>query len=438
MYKQKIADFFEYVVILFFILDTNTVYSTTVDVDFHIPEIAAVLFILCVALRLFSTKIKESTFKQFFSFILIYYAMTLLVFIMSVSEKYVQGYVARFLILFPILILYFYYYAENGKIFSPICKYVNIMTVLAAISVFFWVFASQLHIIKPTGGLLSSWGSTRGMIYPSYFGLYFECQKDKFLWYNGYRNQGIFAEGPMHSLCLVLAIASELFLPKEKASNRFYFSLGKYKKSYSINWKLVCLIAALITTFTTTGQILLILMLVFLFFMNRPKTQFDFVVKLLLRLILTSVGAYAAVSIFLLKSESLSWKIRVDDFTAGFRAWLSSPIWGIGYADIVALIPFRASFRTKSSGFSNSITLVLAEGGIIFLLIYLIPLCRSIQKMLVYKNTGVLMWITILMFEFIFTVCAHQLVILFFFAFLYGLSISVPTESYLLKNNNIK
>lgn len=425
--KQKILWFFEYAVILFVILDTSTVYSSAFDIDFHILEVATALLTVSLALRLSLFGIKKSTVKKYLNRISFYYMVVLFLFVINVRANMIS-YIARFVLILPLLILYFYCLAEKGDTISLVHNYVNIMAVLSAISLFFWIFASQLHLIAPTGSLRSGWGAAQyGYVYPSYFGLYFERQKDTFLWYSGFRNQGIFAEGPMFSLCLVLAIAAELFLPKQKASNglRFYVGNGK---SYCINGKLVCLITALITTFTTTGQILLILMLVFRFFMNRPKIRFNYVVKLLVGLTLAVVGAYAAVSIFLLKSTSSSWLIRLDDFIAGFRAWLSSPIWGNGYGDITVVDPYRVSYHTTGiyGGLSNSITLVLAQGGLLFLLIYVQPVYQAVRTALQQGSLGVPLMVVILTIEFVFTIYASTLVSLFFLAFLHGTSISSP------------
>ena len=428
MTKRKIITFFEYAVVLFCILDTYTVYATTVDIDFRILEVAAALLTVCLALRLVFFGIERSTLKKYSTTISIYYAIVLFLLIMNVGKEYMVSYISRFVLIFPMLILYFYCLAEKGENISLIHKYVNIIVTFSVISLFFWVFASQLHLIAPTGSLRSGWGAAQyGYVYPSYFGLYFERQRCTFLWYSGFRNQGIFAEGPMFSLCLVLAIAAELFLPKQKARKdlRFFFVHGK---SYSFNWKLVCLITALITTFTTTGQIVLILMFIFRFFMNRPKKQFNYMIKLLVGFTLSVVGAYVAVSIFLLKSKSVSWMIRLDDFRAGFRTWLSSPVWGHGYGDKTALDPYRAFFRTTgiSGGFSNSITMVLAQGGILFLLIYGQPVYQAVRTALQQKSLGVLFMVAVLIIEFVFTIFPYRLVSLLFFAFLYGMSFSTP------------
>lgn len=357
----------------------------------------------------------------------IYYFSMFFLFIMSVSEKSRFTFIARILLAFPMIILYFCDHIDREALFDPIYMYINVMTVISVISLFFWIFGSQLHIISPTGSICSGWGAQlRGISYPSYFGLYFERQGVTFLSYSGMRNQGIFAEGPMFSLCLVLAIGAELFLPAKMTKMKrkdFLFSTWRGKR-HMVNLKLLSLMTTLITTFTTTGQIFLILMLAFRFFMQKPKVKFNNLIKLLIGGILVVVGAYATISIFLLKVTSVSWLLRTDDLNAGFHAWLSSPIWGKGFGDLSVVNSFRSQtasqFTRGENGSSSSLMMVLSQGGMLLLFIYIFPIYRAIQKALWEKNVGMLMMITIMILEFVFTTAAYHFVIMFFFSLLYA------------------
>lgn len=77
-----------------------------------------------------------------------------------------------------------------------------------------------------------------------------------------------------------------------------------------------------------------------------------------------------------LKAETASFEIRQDFIQKGVEAWLSSPIVGCGYG-------------TKNEGSSNSIVVLLAEGGIMMFLLYflsfiIIPFIYWKQK--IHKN----------------------------------------------------
>lgn len=423
----RILGFMEYILILFLILDTNTVYYASFDIDYHIPEFAAVLTVGYILWYLSVFKIKKSTLIRYGKFLLIYYLVMIVLFFLIVSEEKIIAFGARFLVVFPMLVLYFCDLIDKGIEYSPIRKYTNIMTAIAGISLFFWIFASQLHLIKPSGTIRVWWGDViHGLAFPSYLGLYFEHQKDTFLFYSGYRNQGIFTEGPMFSLCLVLAIAAEIFLLTDQKQKRIILSFGKEgekTKKYVFNYKLTILVAALITTFTTTGQILLIFMLVFRFMLNRPREQITRIIKLLIWILTVCIGTYAAISIFSMKATTVNWKIRVDDYRAGFLAWMSSPLWGKGYGDLMVINPYKASFRVTgiNGGFTNSIMMVLAQGGILLFFIFFLPMYSALKKAVKQQNRGLLLFVLVLLLEFIFTVCAYQFVMLLFIAFLYGI-----------------
>ena len=137
---------------------------------------------------------------------------------------------------------------------------------------------------------------------------------------------------------------------------------------------------------------------------------------------MVAVGAYATISIFLLKVTSVSWLLRTDDLNAGFHAWLSSPIWGKGFGDLSVVNSFRSQtasqFTRGENGSSSSLMMVLSQGGMLLLFIYIFPIYRAIQKALWEKNVGMLMMITIMMLEFVFTTSAYRFVIMFFFSLL--------------------
>ena len=158
--KQQIWDIFEYIIILFFILDTNTVYSTALEVNFYIPEITIVLLAVYLIMRFSKRSMKKTLVRRIAGVLSIYYFSMFFLFIMSVSEKSRFTFIARILLAFPMIILYFCDHIDREALFDPIYMYINVMTVISVISLFFWMFGSQLHIISPTGSICSGWGST--------------------------------------------------------------------------------------------------------------------------------------------------------------------------------------------------------------------------------------------------------------------------------------
>lgn len=422
MRRSAIIDFLDYLLIVLIILDTNTVYSCIISQDFHIPETTGIVLVfIMIVLFLQKREIKRSLLKKICFFFVTYYCVMAVMFVFSVESKFAMSYIARFIVIFPLLVVYICMQIQQNKTFALCNKYVNIMTCLGIISLFFWIFGSQLHVISPTGSVLVRWGAD--VIYPSFYGLYFERQKVQFLFYDGLRNQGIFSEGPMYSLCLVIAIAIELFLRQYFVySSRSVIRMTTNRsKGHHLNSRLILLIITLLTTFTTTGQILLIVMLVLKFALARPKLKENQIFKLIALLFFAAIGGYTACNIFLMKSQSMSWKIRADDLRAGFQAWLSSPIFGRGFNDLSVLNPFKGAVHTVGTiSTSNSITTVLAQGGLLLFLVYSIPIFSGIRFSIKQNQPPFLAFIIVFLFEFTFTVFPYQFLMLFILAILYS------------------
>lgn len=75
-----------------------------------------------------------------------------------------------------------------------------------------------------------------------------------------------------------------------------------------------------------------------------------------------------------------SASVRLDDFRAGIMAWLDSPIIGNGLDNHTYVIRYMSSFRSNNLGFSNSITSVMARGGLVYLFAYLLPLGMLVKN----------------------------------------------------------
>ena len=218
---------------------------------------------------------------------------------------------------------------EHG-IFDLFDKYERITVTFAIISLFFWFFGEICHIIPNTGYVTTEWSGTIA----NYFFLHFGAQST--------RNCGVFVEAPMYNLALCTAIFFELFA-----------------KSQINKFRLTILIIANLTTLSTTGQLLLMAALLFRFFSLRKKKLSIF--KLIIFAILAvtmAVGAFFASNAILTeKADGASFAVRAHYMLKELHDFVSSPILGHG-------------FYSFSVGTSNSITLIMAEGGIVQLIIY--------------------------------------------------------------------
>ena len=415
--KSIFISLIEYVIAVLIVLDCNTPYSRSITTDFHLPEIIAVFTFALFLLILDKLRIKRKTIIVIGSYFSAYFIAMLLLFFLSVDKNSPFAFLARFLVMVPLLTIIQTAYQIRGNHYRLLLKYSNVVFALSVMSLAFWVLGSNMHVINPTNYLNANWG--RDYSYPSYFGLYFERQIDSFLFYKGFRNIGIFCEAPMFSVNLVIAIAIKVFLQP-------YRIIDKNRKGYKSNIvKIIIMMVALITTLTTTGYIAIIFIVIAKYIIGKPKNARIKVIKYLTGMLVALIGSRVAYGIYINKAESVSWMVRLDDFSAGIKAWRRSPIWGNGYGDETVLKSFMSSFRSWNMGYSNSIFTVLAQGGILLFSAYLIPIIWGIVTAIKKKAYHILCFEGIMILEFIVTIFPYTFIMLLLISFIVSYCMTV-------------
>ena len=108
------------------------------------------------------------------------------------------------------------------------------------------------------------------------------------------------------------------------------------------------------------------------------------------------------------KLSTNSGSIRIDDYKASYKTWIEHGIiLGAGFNNEDAIIENMSKFRKDNQGLSNSTMVVLAEGGIMLFMIYLIPFLLSINYAIKNKNNNILYFDIIILFLFCTTIFAY-------------------------------
>lgn len=248
--------------------------------------------------------------------------------------------------------------------------YENIMIVVACVSLFFWMFGSCLGYIQPTGHIWSTWSTAKDTYVASYFDLYFETQSwESVVSIMKFRNTAIFTEAPMASLHFSIALLVELFI-REKNRSR----------------NLIILTIAIISTFSTTGYIIIILAYFAKLFFKKEKKSYRWIIKNLIVMIGLIVGVCLIQFLIDQKLDSASGSIRLDDFSAGFKAWTDHPLLGNGYGNGNAILHYISGFRRNNTGFSNSPMYILALGGLYLFILFSLAAIKGICRMISSKD----------------------------------------------------
>ena len=351
--KINISQILEYFLAFLLMLSCNSVYSTAVNADFLINEC---LIVVTIFLCFVNGKITiGSSVKKTLPILLLVLS---LYFVIKISKISIQAYILNFFVFFPCMVIYIS--AAKDK-FSIYKKFSSVVFIISTLSTIVWFLSEIVPVLSPTFSVVISWGATKHV--SGILGLFFRCQRDSTFGFDFFRNTGLFAEAPMHSLVLSIALIYELFLTP------------KVKKK-----RVIPLIIYIFTTVSATG-ILCIMLCAFLCIwksVNNKKKSVR-VIYILFVVFFLPVMFMVIDGILETKSATNSYTIRMIDYIAGFNAWKDNPIFGVGYGNNAELYSYKfkfyvdAGFNTNIIGFSNSIMSLLGQGGIVLFTLYLLP-----------------------------------------------------------------
>lgn len=387
---------FEFIFALSLVLNCRSIWLyLTVTGSFFKHFVLALLFLSVGGIILISGRISVlSIQKLIFTLMgLIIYSGVLLILTDSNTLDYVQLFVA------VVFIIVYYFFNAERNIISTLKKYEYIVLIIAAVSLFFWVGGSILHIIPSTGNVYSIWSGMPVSV-KNYFWVYYESQVDQTFGNEMVRNTAIFSEAPMASMNFSIAFLVEYFLTPKPSKKR-----------------LAILVVAIISTVSFTGYILVILSIAAKYIISSPKSSIGKFFKVFGVIIAVSIISVVGNWLLSKKMDTSSGSVRLEDFVVGFKAWLTSPIIGHGFGNMKSAESFMRAWRraTKQTGVSNSITVLLTQGGLCIFIIYFYPVFKTISQALKKKNTDYLLFTCMIVYMFVITSCAYAYIIIFLF-----------------------
>ncbi len=337
---------FAYIIVYSFvainIIDCNTVYSLLLPKNmWNMVKLLSMGAFLPLTLSFFTWNTLKKERNMFFWFCYVLLLCSMLVFLLP---QHRNGFLSRFILLFPFMIVYFSY-VKNNRRFLLFSAFVQEMTFVAVLSLVLWYLGPISNYMKPTGMSFLPWGSGNFAVH--YYHLQYETQYMIMFGHEIIRNSGFFAEAPMFNYCLCLALFLDLFVLEKR----------------NLLFELI-LMTAIFTTFTTMGMLVLlgvVSMILIRKIMNSKNMVVLFLGCLCVPVIII---AFAGMSFLLMKdkSSSRSYGSRSGGIQYGISKFIHSPLIGNGYATAMEGVG------------SNSLFLVLAEGGIMLGAFYYIPL----------------------------------------------------------------
>lgn len=394
--KKNLNTILQYLLVFFVILDSRSVFSCFVDGN--LGKIFTI-FIVVILLLIFLLNTNYKFKKSAITFIFFYLIYIILFFVKNVTN-YQINFINNFLILFLLMFLVFCVY-DRKNIENLFKAYVNIMFLIAIISLMFFFFGSLTNILSTNVIKIIDWGGKQ--VIGGYSYLHFNTQTTIMFNKVILRNTSIFVEGPMFALHLMFAMSLSLFFKRK--------ILNKYAVIFGIT---------ILSTLSITGFLFYLFSLFYKYtFFN--KSRIKVIILPIIFLFFLGIG-----TTFLNDKQSTnSYSIRSDDYSAGFKAFKDYPIFGSGFLNNNEAIKHMSSYRLYNTGLSNSFIIVLVHGGIYLTLFYLIPIFLNLKKLIFSKNKNLFLIEIILLQLYLMFTSAYQYtsLMMLFLAFDYYLLI---------------
>ena len=261
----------------------------------------------------------------------------------------------------PLVVLTLYLGTQSDGGVGLLHKLSDIMVVLTAISLFFYLFGTVLGWIPKTDLAAFYWGG-EWRTCPTYFHLYYEAQQIRFLGWDLPRNCGVFPEAPGFAVFLVTATAAEVLL---RVRPRL--------------WRCVLFTVATVTTVSLKAFLLMAAVFT-LRYVLWPPSWLSRRLRMWLFPVLGVGMALASAVLLWDKLKSVSGFMRLDDVVACWRAFSTAPLFGTGYWNDASVIPFFSYPDRYNNGLSMGAAVILAQGGLYLSTLYWFPVVGCVRR----------------------------------------------------------
>ncbi len=372
-HKNRINIYLQYLLVFFVILDSRSVFAHIYDSNLgKFLSVFIILDLLAIFIINFNKKLKKNTIL----FLLAYFIYISIFFLLGVQDSRLS-FLSSFFVIFPLMFLMFSVF-DKEQIQNLLKAYINVMFVIAFVSLVFYIGGSLLKLVEPNVSLNIDWGGLQSIY--GYHYLHFDSQTTVIFDQVLLRNSSIFVEGPMFALHLILAMGFALFYKK----NMF----NKYTIVFGLS---------IISSLSLTGMLISLFLILYRFLFYNKNKNIRFL-KIMVIFFVLIIGLF----LFYDKAETRSYNIRGDDFRAGYLAWKEHKIMGNGFMNNELAVSFMSDFRSYNTGLSSSLVIVLVQGGIYLALFYLFPFVIGFLKYLLHGKNLYLLELFLVQFSLIF------------------------------------
>jgi hypothetical protein len=358
----KVGDYFIAAAIL---LRSLTVYTSS-SFFYYVDFIVFILLSLAVIPAIFSATRKAQTnthiiYNCFVSFLVPFVALMLIY--LSTNTYAIRKFFC-FLVIVPLTTIYFS--AKGPKYITETFTPRLVNTYLWVVSPGFVLWILQLlGFIQPNMSLQISWGYDTPWPVQGIYGLVFNRQPAELPIASAtsiYRFTSIFVEGPVFVGLTLIILACALYWCR------------------TAWWKIVLISCFGLCSLTTTGFVLIPLLLLSTLFFKIAASKSSskvgeerIVVSVFFMAIILFIAALILPPLLKTKLQTTSGNTHLNDFAAGLQAFIDSPIFGHGIGNYADLAEYTSAYKSVFSP-TSTLMAVSAQGGLILLIAYLFPL----------------------------------------------------------------
>ena len=292
---------------------------------------------------------------------IVYYLFFVLLYAVTLGKAELINFMMKFGVIFPCIGVYSLYLVDSSGFYRFTKRFVRIVFAIAIISLIIWILGPICGVLKPTGTVMYTWGNMTKRA-NSYFNIQFATQMEQTV-FGVWRNTAFFTEAPKYGLILSTAYI-------------FNYIFDNDNKKIAI-----CLLLTIITTFSFTAIIAVILVHFIEYSMNVGRDILSGKTKIRTIIWPITISIVLVLFNFLIgnKLDTSSGVGRVGDFVVCFSVGMHHPVFGWGFLDNEYLNTVLHTSRLASGvgntmGLSNSICQIFVDGGLYLVGFYLMAL----------------------------------------------------------------
>lgn len=426
--QNKLRDsgerFLSYVLVTAIILECNSLLrvadceESSVNMNYVFAMIIAGSAAGLGFLKMLTAEIRESFKKEFLpillaleGYIFIYFALGVLP---TDGLKAKADYAAKFIVMLPLLSAVFYLERREGQKFKLLNRFANAMSILSFLNLTVYyttlfhineLRSEQVYLHWYNRGTLSSLVNCLNVCFlkPGAMAQSFHIQN--------LRDFGPYTEPLMFLIPLGIALFTVLFLSSENDSWRI--------------WKVLLLSATIFTVQSTNGLVMLVLAWGLKLLSLCSKKE----LKIALLPVIMAVGGGAGYFVKYKAGQRnfdnvISFVMQnkhFTDYVYAMKAFLHNPLAGGGYLNEDYIVSFFEEKAKDDIGLSNTVSVVLGQGGIVLGLLCMLPFVICLWQMRGEGKRNIAIWSLGPLYLYVITVFHYRFLLILIFAFGYSL-----------------